>query len=45
MLSSSKVYYIYLFREKKTGKVIYVGSSARPMERIKEHIQCAEFKR
>ena len=45
MLSSSKVYYIYLFREKKTGKVIYVGSSARPMQRIKEHIQCAEFRK
>ena len=45
MLSSSRVYYIYLFREKNTGKVIYVGSSARPMERIKEHIQCAEFRK
>lgn len=42
MLQSSKVYYIYLFREKESQKVIYVGSSARPMERIKEHIQVSE---
>lgn len=42
MLNNNKVYYVYLFRIKENKKVIYVGSSARPMERIKEHIQCAE---
>ena len=42
MITNNKVYYVYLFREKKSEKVIYVGSSARPMERIKEHIQASE---
>lgn len=31
------MYMVYLFREKETGEVIYVGSSARPMARLKEH--------
>lgn len=42
MIKNSKVYYVYLFRVKENGNVIYVGSSVRPMERIKEHIQCSE---
>lgn len=33
------MYVVYLFKEKKTGDVIYVGSSARPAERMKEHAQ------
>ena len=33
------MYLVYLFKEKRTDKVIYVGSSARPAERMKEHIQ------
>ena len=33
------MYVVYLFREKKSGNVIYVGSSARPAERMKEHLQ------
>lgn len=33
------MYMVYLFREKATGEVIYVGSSARPMPRLKEHRQ------
>lgn len=33
------MYLVYLFREKNTGHVIYVGSSARPAERLKEHQQ------
>lgn len=33
------MYTVYLFREKVTGKVIYVGSSARPSARMKEHLQ------
>lgn len=36
------MYLIYLFKEKETGKVIYVGCSSRPSERMKEHIQAAE---
>ena len=31
------MYIVYLFKEKSTDKVIYVGSSARPAERMKEH--------
>ena len=33
------MYLVYLFREKSTGNVIYVGSSARPAERMKEHMR------
>jgi len=33
------MYVVYLFKEKKTGRVLYVGSSARPAERMKEHMQ------
>lgn len=33
------MYMVYLFREKATNEVIYVGSSARPMPRLKEHRQ------
>lgn len=36
------MYLVYLFREKKSGKVIYVGSSARPAARMKEHVASAE---
>ena len=36
------MYIIYLFKEKETGKVIYVGCSSRPSARMKEHIQAAE---
>jgi predicted GIY-YIG superfamily endonuclease len=32
------MFIVYLFKEKKTETVIYVGSSARPAERMKEHI-------
>ena len=42
MKAKNEIYYVYFFREKRTGKVIYVGSSSRPMERIKEHMQCYE---
>ena len=31
------MYLVYLFKEKSTGQIIYVGSSARPAERMKEH--------
>ena len=30
---------IYLFKEKSTNEIIYVGSSSRPSARMKEHIQ------
>lgn len=42
MRSKNLIYFVYLFREKITQKVIYVGSTSRPTERIKEHIQIAE---
>lgn len=32
------MYLIYLFVEKQSQKVIYVGSTARPSARIKEHM-------
>lgn len=32
------MYTVYLFREKATGKIIYVGSSSRPSARMKEHL-------
>ena len=31
------MYTIYLFKEKSNGEIIYVGSSARPSARLKEH--------
>ena len=31
------MYMIYLFKEKLTGDIIYVGSSSRPAARLKEH--------
>ena len=31
------MYLVYLFKEKKTGEIIYVGSSSRPSARLKEH--------
>lgn len=36
------MYLVYLFKEKKTGEIIYVGSSARPAERMKEHVQAID---
>lgn len=36
------MYIVYLFREKRNGNVIYVGSSARPIVRLKEHKQQLE---
>jgi predicted GIY-YIG superfamily endonuclease len=39
------MYVVYLFREKKTGHIIYVGSSARPAERLKEHQQALDGKK
>lgn len=33
------MYIVYLFREKSTNSVIYVGSSSRPIVRLKEHRQ------
>ena len=33
------MYIVYLFREKTTNSVIYGGSSARPIVRLKEHRQ------
>lgn len=36
------MYLVYLFREKESGKVIYVGSSARPAARMKEHVATLE---
>lgn len=36
------MYLVYLFKEKKIGKVIYVGSSSRPAARMKEH--CAALR-
>ena len=33
------MYLVYLLKEKRTNKVLYVGSSARPSERMKEHRQ------
>lgn len=33
------MYIVYLFKEKRTDKIIYVGSSARPAARMKEHKQ------
>ena len=32
------MYLVYTFVEKRTQKIIYVGSTARPSERIKEHL-------
>ena len=32
------MYTIYLFKEKNTGNIIYVGSSSRPAARMKEHL-------
>lgn len=32
------MYLVYLFREKNSGDVIYVGSSSRPAARMKEHM-------
>lgn len=32
------MYTVYLFKEKSSEEVIYVGSSARPSARMKEHI-------
>ena len=34
------MYLVYLLKEKRKNKVIYVGSSARPAERMKEHLAC-----
>lgn len=31
------MYLVYLFKEKESGKIIYVGSSSRPSARMKEH--------
>ena len=31
------MYLVYLFKEKKSDKIIYVGRSARPASRMKEH--------
>lgn len=31
-------YVIYLFKEKKTNEIIYVGSTSRPATRMKEHL-------
>lgn len=39
------MYLNYLFKEKLTGKVIYVGSSARPSARMKEHIASLKMKK
>ena len=39
------MYIVYEFIEKKTNKVIYVGSTARPCERIKEHKLALEGKK
>ena len=36
------MYAVYLFVEKSTQKVIYVGSSARPAARMKEHVAMLE---
>ena len=33
------MYIVYLLREKQSGEVIYVGSSARPITRLNEHQQ------
>lgn len=32
------MYLVYLFKEKETGNIIYVGSSSRPSARMKEHM-------
>jgi len=34
------MYLIYLFKEKSNNTVFYVGSSARPSARMKEHLLC-----
>lgn len=39
------MYLVYLFKEKNSNEVIYVGSSARPAERMKEHIQALNGKK
>lgn len=39
------MYLVYLLREKQTGKVIYVGSSARPAARMKEHVHSLNGKK
>ncbi|KIP23794.1 GIY-YIG catalytic domain protein [Bacillus thuringiensis serovar morrisoni] len=31
------MYLVYLFKEKSSGEIIYVGSTARPTARLKEH--------
>jgi len=36
------MYLVYLFKEKKSGNIIYVGSSSRPSARMKEH--CAALR-
>lgn len=33
------MYIVYLFKEKLTNKIIYVGSTSRPIVRLKEHKQ------
>lgn len=33
------MYIVYLFKEKETNEVIYVGSTSRPIVRLKEHKQ------
>jgi predicted GIY-YIG superfamily endonuclease len=39
------MYVVYLFKEKRTENIIYVGSSARPAERLKEHQQALDGKK
>lgn len=39
------MYLVYLLKEKGTQNIIYVGSSSRPTERMKEHNQIINGKR
>lgn len=39
------MYLVYLLKEKSTDKVIYVGSSARPAARMKEHRQALQLRK
>lgn len=39
------LHYVYIFVEKETEKVIYVGSTSRLSPRLKEHRECCEGKR
>lgn len=41
----NKIYFVYLFRVKESQKIIYVGSTARPITRFKEHLEALEGKR